>query len=70
MPGLSDRCGFCGREFPFSIPRCGTCRKSVCSDCSIRMGGAVFCSRECSHAFFYGGDEDASERADGDDGGE
>jgi hypothetical protein len=25
------------------------------------MGGSVFCTRTCAHAFFYGADEDVRE---------
>jgi hypothetical protein len=61
MPGLADRCEVCKQEFPFSLSRCGFCHKVVCGSCSIRVGGSLFCGRECGHAFFYGGDEDVDE---------
>ena len=65
MPGLADRCAVCRREFPFSLGRCGFCHKVVCGDCSTRAGGNLFCSRECGHAFFYGGEEDVEDPAGG-----
>ena len=61
MPGLADTCNICRRAFLFSLPRCGTCRKPVCLDCGTRTGGAVFCSKTCSHTFFYGAEEDIEE---------
>ncbi|HEY7370207.1 MAG TPA: hypothetical protein VIA29_09990 [Thermoanaerobaculia bacterium] len=61
MPGLADRCMLCRREFPFSLPRCNMCRKAVCSSCNFRIGGSLFCSKECGHAFFYGGQEDVED---------
>ena len=64
MPGLADRCGVCARQFNFSLARCGFCHKAVCGDCLTRMAGSVFCGRTCSHAFFYGGDEEIDERSD------
>jgi len=61
MPGLSDRCGVCAREFQFSLSRCAFCHKAFCSDCSFRVGGSAFCSKQCGHAFFYGSDEEVEE---------
>ncbi len=63
MPGLADVCGGCGRTYPYSLPRCGFCRKPVCADCGTRIGGAVFCGRTCSHSFFYGSEEDIEDEA-------
>jgi hypothetical protein len=37
------------------------CRKAVCSSCNFRIGGSLFCSKECGHAFFYGGQEDVED---------
>lgn len=70
MPGLADRCAVCGKEFTFSLPRCAFCRKAFCSSCSVRVGGSSFSSKECGHAFFYGGQEDVEEedRAGADEG--
>ena len=64
MPGLTDSCAICKRDFGFSLPRCGFCHRVVCGDCSSRMAGAIFCSRLCAHSFFYGGDEDVGEDSD------
>jgi hypothetical protein len=61
MPGLTDVCAVCKREFLFSLPRCGFCHRAACTDCSSRMAGAIFCSRLCAHSFFYGGEEDIDE---------
>jgi hypothetical protein len=61
MPGLADQCGVCQEKFAFSLPRCPICHRAVCDSCSFRMGGSVFCSRTCGHAFFYGGDEEIQE---------
>lgn len=61
MAGLSDRCAFCGVDFPYGLSRCSLCRKSVCGSCMVRVGGSVFCSRQCGHAFFYGSEEDEIE---------
>lgn len=58
MPGLADTCGKCGQTYPYSLPRCGFCRRPVCGSCAARIGGAIFCGRTCSHSFFYGADED------------
>ena len=58
VAGLSDHCGICGMEFLFALPRCPICHKSVCDGCAKRMGGSTFCGTECSHAFFFGGDEE------------
>lgn len=65
MPGLSDTCHKCRQIFVYSLPRCGFCRKPVCGNCGSRVGGSVFCSRTCSHAFFYSGDEDVEEERAG-----
>jgi hypothetical protein len=61
MPGLADLCGVCHQEFPYSLPRCPICHRAVCESCAFRMGGSVFCTRTCAHAFFYGADEDVRE---------
>ena len=63
MPGLADRCAICNRDFPFSLGRCGSCRKVVCGGCGVRVGGNLFCGRECGHTFYYGGDEDVEDSA-------
>ncbi len=62
MPGQADVCSSCKRSFPFGLSRCYTCHKLVCADCTIRMAGSIFCGRVCSHAFFFGSDEDVDER--------
>ncbi|MGH9315645.1 MAG: hypothetical protein ACRD1P_00830 [Thermoanaerobaculia bacterium] len=64
MPGLSDRCGVCGQEFPFNLPRCGVCRKMVCASCAVRLGRSVFCGRVCGQIFFYGGGGEEGEEKD------
>ena len=58
MSGLSDNCGSCNQEFPYSLPRCPICHKSVCEDCAVRRGGSAFCGTNCAHAFFSGGEDD------------
>ena len=58
MPGLADICGVCKQKYAFSLPRCTMCHKPVCTNCGNRTGGAAFCSKACSHSFFYGGDAD------------
>jgi hypothetical protein len=63
MPGLADICRVCGNTYPYSLPRCGFCRRAVCGNCGNRIGGAVFCGKTCSHSFFYGGEEDIEEEA-------
>jgi hypothetical protein len=70
MPELADNCGKCGLEFPYSLPRCPICHKSVCDSCMVRMGGSTFCGTDCSHAFFFGdADEiDESESSKDEDG--
>ncbi len=67
MPGPSERCGVCGQEFPFNIPRCGFCRKAVCTSCLLRVGGSVFCGRACGETFFYGGGDEEGEEKDGEE---
>ncbi len=62
MPGLTDVCAVCAVEFQFSLSRCGFCHKPVCSSCSFRIGGSVFCGKTCGHSFFYGAQEDVEER--------
>jgi hypothetical protein len=62
VPGLGDRCDICGKDLGYTIPRCRFCRKSVCNSCVVRMGGSVFCSRDCGHAFLFGGQDDVDER--------
>jgi len=62
MPGLSERCGVCGQDFPFTLSRCGVCRKLVCGSCTVRRGGSVFCGRVCGEIFFYGGGEEGDEK--------
>jgi len=61
MAGLSDNCGSCNTEFPYALPRCPICHKSVCEACAIRMGGSTFCGTDCAHAFFFGGDDEIAE---------
>ena len=67
MPGLADICGVCKQKYPFSLPRCAMCRKPVCSSCGSRVGGAAFCSKACSHSFFYGGAADIEDLEEGDE---
>ena len=61
MSGLSDSCGTCATQYPYALPRCPICHKSVCEECAVRMGGSTFCGTQCAHSFFSGGDEDVSE---------
>jgi hypothetical protein len=61
VPGLGDRCSVCGNDLGYTIPLCRFCRKSVCNSCSVRIGGNLFCSRACGHAFLFGGDDDVDE---------
>jgi hypothetical protein len=61
VAGLSDHCGICGQEFLYALPRCPICHKSVCDGCAKRMGGNTFCGTDCSHAFFFGGEEEIDE---------
>jgi len=61
MAGMSDVCGACKNSFTFGLPRCQMCHKPVCADCAVRMAGSVFCSRLCSHSFFFGAGEDIDE---------
>jgi hypothetical protein len=61
VTGLSDHCGRCGQEYAYALPRCPVCRRPVCDECAHRMGGNVFCSTECAHAFFFGGEEEIDE---------
>jgi len=64
MASLSDRCGRCEQEFPYALPICPTCHKSVCESCAVRMGGSVFCGTECAHGFFFGGQDDVEDESD------
>lgn len=66
MPGLADICGVCKQKYPFSLPRCTMCRRSFCSSCGTRVGGATFCSKACGQSFFYGGGTDVEDREEGD----
>lgn len=61
VPGLSDVCGTCGQDFLYALPRCPICHKSVCEGCAKRMGGSTFCSTDCSHAFFFGGEDEVAD---------
>ena len=61
VAGLSDNCAKCDQEFPYSLPRCPMCRKAVCEACSTRMGGNTFCGTDCSHAFFFGTQDEVDE---------
>ena len=61
VSGLSDNCGTCAQEYPYALPRCPICHKSVCEECAVRMGGSTFCGTACAHSFFSGGDEEISE---------
>lgn len=61
---LSDHCGGCGQEFPYALPRCPICHKSVCESCAVRMGGSTFCGSACAHAFFFGGQDDVEDESD------
>jgi hypothetical protein len=61
MAGLSDHCAICTQEFLYALPRCPICHKSVCDGCAKRMGGNTFCGTDCSHAFFFGGEEEIEE---------
>ena len=64
--GLSDNCSVCGTQFAFALPRCPICRKSVCDECAVRMGGSTFSSTECAHAFFFGGEDEVPGESEGD----
>jgi len=66
MPGLSDECGVCGATLLFSLPRCGFCHIPVCTSCTTRVGGSIFCGKACGHNFFYGADEDIEDIAGSD----
>jgi hypothetical protein len=59
--GLTDACSRCGQVFQYALNRCPSCHKSVCEECVHRMGGSAFCSTECAHAFFFGGEEEIAE---------
>ena len=61
MAGLSDNCAVCNSEHQYALPRCPICHKSVCDECAVRMGGSTFCGTDCSHAFFFGGEEEIEE---------
>ena len=61
MAGLSDNCAKCNTEFPYALPRCPMCHKSVCDMCMTRMGGNAFCGTDCSHAFFFGVEDEIDE---------
>ncbi|MEX0878153.1 MAG: hypothetical protein WEB59_13310 [Thermoanaerobaculia bacterium] len=61
MAGLSDNCGKCNVEFPYALPRCPMCHKSVCDTCATRMGGNTFCGTDCAHSFFFGSEDEIDE---------
>ena len=64
MALFADHCVGCGQDFPYALPACQTCRKAACEACAVRMGGNVFCSKPCAHAFFFGGQEDVEDESD------
>jgi len=64
MAGFKDHCTACNQDLEYALPRCQTCRKSVCDGCAVRMGGNVFCGKPCAHAFFFGGQDDVEDESD------
>ena len=38
--------------------RCPICFKWACDNCTVRDFGRNFCSKKCSHQFFFGDDEE------------
>ena len=38
--------------------KCPICFKWACDNCTIRDFGRNFCSRKCSHKFFFGDDDE------------
>jgi hypothetical protein len=63
VPGLGDLCAICRQDLGYTLPNCRLCRKSVCGSCQVRRGGSIFCSRDCAHAFFFGGEDEGGGRS-------
>ncbi len=53
--------GSASRSSSYALPRCPICHKSVCDGCAVRMGGNTFCGTDCSHAFFFGDEDEVEE---------
>ncbi len=64
MSGLADRCGVCGSELSYALPICPICKKAVCDTCAVRMGGSIFCTSACAHAFFFGDQDEVEDESD------
>ncbi len=51
-------CSICYKEkWSFSMKTCPMCKKRFCEECEYRMGGNIFCSKECAHMFYFSGEE-------------
>ncbi len=51
-------CSICYKEkWSFSMRTCPMCKKRFCEECEYRMGGNIFCSKECAHMFYFSGEE-------------
>jgi hypothetical protein len=38
--------------------KCPICFKLTCDNCAVRDFGRMFCSKRCSHQFFFGDDDE------------
>jgi hypothetical protein len=56
---MSDEvCEVCGLgKYSFSMKTCPMCKKRYCEGCEVRMGGNVFCSKNCGQMFFFSGED-------------
>jgi hypothetical protein len=45
-------------EQEVTLAKCPICFQMVCQDCGRREYGRVFCSKRCSHLFFFGDDDE------------
>lgn len=51
-------CPICGKEkFSFAMKTCPMCKRRFCDTCEYRMGGGVFCSKECANLFYFSGED-------------
>ncbi len=56
---MSDEyCVICRQpKYSFAMRTCPMCKKRYCDECEYRMGGNVFCSRDCANMFFFAGED-------------
>ena len=59
-------CEKCGRLCEaLEMENCAVCKRGFCLYCAYRFASRNFCSRACGELYFFGGDDEPGEGADG-----